>query len=145
MDCCNGDVMPKPQKQIGALPWRIKKGRIEILLVTSRETKRWVIPKGWPIEHLTNSNAAKLEALEEAGATGHIKRKPLGAYDYDKRLQDGSAVRCRVEVFAMEVVQSLKKWPEKGQRRREWYSVDDAVWHVDEAGLKDIIATFSPK
>jgi hypothetical protein len=50
-----------------------------------------------------------------------------------------------VEVFAMEVIQALKKWPEKGQRRREWYSVDDAVWHVDEAGLKDIIATFSPE
>ncbi len=134
--------MPKLNKQIAALPWRTKKGDIEILLITSRETKRWVIPKGWPMDHLIDSNAAKREAFEEAGIDGHIRREAVGHFDYTKILKNGDAVETRVTVYPLEVTEVLKSWPEKRQRKREWFSIEDAVWHVAEAGLKDIIRGF---
>jgi 8-oxo-dGTP pyrophosphatase MutT (NUDIX family) len=130
------------RKQVGALPWRRKKSRIEILLITSRDTGRWVIPKGWPMEHLIDSNAAKQEAFEEAGIDGHVKRESIGAYDYDKRLAKGGVVACRVEVYALEVIEQLKRWPEMSERKRRWFDVNDAAWEVDEAGLKVIIRKF---
>jgi 8-oxo-dGTP pyrophosphatase MutT (NUDIX family) len=135
-------MMVRIRKQIAALPWRRKKDRVQILLVTSRETRRWVIPKGWPMEHLIDSNAAKLEALEEAGVDGHVKRASVGTYNYEKRLASGDVVTCRVAVFALEVVDQLKKWPEKAERKRQWFDVNDAAWEVDEAGLKVIIRKF---
>jgi 8-oxo-dGTP pyrophosphatase MutT (NUDIX family) len=136
--------MSQMQKQIAALPWRKKKDRVEFLLVTSRETRRWVIPKGWPMEHLADYNAARIEAFEEAGIKGHVRRDAFGTYDYGKRMKDGSTLSCRVHVFAMEVTETFKKWPEKSERKRDWFSVEDASWHVDEQGLKDLIRTFAP-
>jgi 8-oxo-dGTP pyrophosphatase MutT (NUDIX family) len=129
-------------KQVAALPWRKRKGRIEILLITSRETKRWVIPKGWPMVSLVDSNAAKEEAYEEAGVSGHIRRKSIGHFDYEKIQRDGRPHPIRVTVYPLEVADELKSWPEKRERKRQWFSVDDAVWHVNEAGLKDIIRRF---
>ncbi len=137
--------MSQLQKQIAALPWRKRKDRVEFLLVTSRETRRWVIPKGWPMDHLADFNAARLEAFEEAGVRGHVRRVALGSYDYDKRMKDGSINRCRVHVHALEVTESEKKWPEKNERKREWFPREDAAWHVDEQGLKDIIRRFLPQ
>ncbi len=135
--------MLKPKQQVAALPWRRKKDRIEFLLVTSRETRRWVIPKGWPMEHLADYNAARLEAFEEAGVKGHMKKTSIGIYRYDKRMKDGSLIPCLVHVHAMEVTSVEKRWPEKNQRERAWFAASDAVWHVDEPGLKDIIVQFS--
>lgn len=133
----------KPRMQVGALPWRRHKGRLEILLVTSRDTGRWVIPKGWPMAHLVDSNAAKLEALEEAGVAGHISRMAIGTYDYDKRQAEGPAIACRVTVYPLEVTEQRGKWREKKQRRRAWYLPYDAAWEVDEQGLKEIIRAFA--
>jgi 8-oxo-dGTP pyrophosphatase MutT (NUDIX family) len=116
------------RKQIGALAWRRKKDRLEVLLITSRETGRWVIPKGWPMDHLIDSNAAKQEAFEEAGIRGHVSRTALGTYDYDKRQADGDVVACRVTVFALEVVEKRSNWPEKRQRKRRWFAPDEAAW-----------------
>ncbi len=134
--------MSRLERQIAALPWRKRKGRIEVLLITSRETKRWVIPKGWPMDHLIDSNAARREAFEEAGVSGHIRRKAVGHFDYKKMMKDGPGVDVRVGVYSLEVTDELKSWPEKRERNRQWFSVDDAVWHVTEAGLKDIIRRF---
>jgi 8-oxo-dGTP pyrophosphatase MutT (NUDIX family) len=131
--------MPGRKKQIGALPWRKKKGRIQVLLVTSRETKRWVIPKGWPEAHLMDFNAARQEAFEEAGVAGHMHKMPVGHYEYDKRLDDGSLLPCRVFVYSLEVTEKFDKWPERRQRKREWFELDDAAAQVDETGLKEII------
>jgi 8-oxo-dGTP pyrophosphatase MutT (NUDIX family) len=138
-----GHVMVRTRKQIAALPWRRKKGGLEVLLVTSRETKRWVIPKGWPMDHLVDSNAARREAYEEAGVEGHVTRDAMGAFDYVKILRDGSAQPCRVKVYALEVTELLRRWPEKNERKRQWFSVDDAAWNVDEPGLKEIIRTLA--
>jgi 8-oxo-dGTP pyrophosphatase MutT (NUDIX family) len=129
-------------KQIAALCWRWKKGQPEILLITSRETKRWVIPKGWPMDHLVDFNAAKTEAYEEAGVLGRMTRKSVGTYTYDKIEVDGTR-RVSVTVYALEVGEILKKWPEKRERRREWFSVSDAAQRVDEEGLKKIIGNLA--
>lgn len=134
-------VKPKTRrgrKQVAALCWRMKRGKREVLLITSRETKRWVIPKGWPMAGLKDFNAAKTEAFEEAGVRGRITRKPLGRFAYDKLLENDS-LRVTVTVYGLAVAQLLKKWPEAKQRKREWYGLEDAAQLVGEEGLKDII------
>ncbi len=135
--------MGKPiSQQIAALPWRKGADGVEILLVTSRETKRWVIPKGWPMDHLVASNAAKQEAYEEAGIAGCIRRAAIGHYTYDKRAGDGSSRACVVTVYPFRVLQEHKAWPEDGERQRRWFSANDAAAKVKEAGLRAIILTF---
>lgn len=130
--------------QIGALCWRLKKkSGPEFLLVTSRETKRWVIPKGWPMPHLVHSNAAKQEAYEEAGVLGRVTRRPLGTFSYDKVRPDGSAQPCKVLVFALEYQEKAERWPERKERKREWFSADEAVKKVNEPGLKTLIRLFA--
>jgi 8-oxo-dGTP pyrophosphatase MutT (NUDIX family) len=125
-------------RQVAALCWRRRKGLVEVLLVTSRETKRWVIPKGWPMEGLKDFNAAKIEAFEEAGVDGRVARKPLGRFRYGKRKPD-TVVPVRVEVYGLEVRRTKRSWPESKQRRREWFSVEGAAMRVQEAELKAII------
>jgi 8-oxo-dGTP pyrophosphatase MutT (NUDIX family) len=129
--------------QVGALVWRLRKGRMQILLVTSRETKRWVIPKGWPMPHLVHSNAAKQEAFEEAGALGRVQRKPVGTFGYDKLRPDGSAQPCKVLVFALAYEGKAERWPERKERKREWFEAEEAARRVNEPGLKTLIRLFA--
>jgi 8-oxo-dGTP pyrophosphatase MutT (NUDIX family) len=128
--------------QVGALCWRIRKGRPQVLLVTSRETRRWIIPKGWPMPKLVHSNAAKQEAFEEAGVVGRVKRKPLGYYSYDKVLADGSLLPCKVLVFSLEVEAKSREWKEGQQRDRKWLEPERAVARVQEPGLRNLIKLF---
>lgn len=109
------------------------------MLVTSRETGRWVIPKGWPISGLAPQNAAAREAIEESGVLGQIGDQAIGVYHYDKRLADGSSVPCAVEVFLLKVEQQLTSWPEQAQRQTCWFSVADAANAVQEPELRTII------
>lgn len=138
--------MPSPvapsADQVAALPYR-RKGDLEILLITSRETRRWVIPKGWPMEDRSPARAAEREAFEEAGLKGEIKSKPLGAYSYVKQKADGEAVDCRVAVFPMQVRGQAKDWPEKGQRELRWFRAAEAAEAVDEPELRDLIRRFA--
>lgn len=129
----------KPAKQIAALPFRKRRGRVEILLITSRETRRWIIPKGWPIDGLKDYNAARLEALEEAGVKGRMKKNPIGHFEYLKRLKNGEVKLCRIQVYSLHVNAVLRNWMEKGQRQRTWFSVEKAVSQVQEVGLRRII------
>ncbi len=122
--------------QYGALPYRMSRGGLEILLITSRDTGRWIIPKGWPIAGLTASEAAAREALEEAGIRGTISADSMGLYHYDKRLKDDTIRHCQAEVFAMAVVEQLDSWPEQHQRRREWLGIEQAIERVAEAELR---------
>ncbi|WP_112663761.1 NUDIX hydrolase [Microvirga flavescens] len=138
--------MPKAQKtapkseipQVAALPFRVTDGRVEVLLVTSRETKRWLIPKGWPIKGKKPYKAAAQEAVEEAGVKGSIKHKPLGYYEYWKRRADHFDL-CRVDVYPLEVSKQLKTWREKGQRDQQWFDVEDAAHQVLEPALAELI------
>ncbi|GEO14364.1 NUDIX hydrolase [Microvirga aerophila] len=134
--------MPKSPKeqfcQVAALPFRIKDGRIEVLLVTSRETKRWLIPKGWPMKGKKPHKAAAQEAVEEAGVKGEIKPKPLGHYDYWKR-RAAHFDLCRVDVYPLEVSKQLSSWREKGQRDARWFDVEEAAHQVLEPALAQLI------
>jgi ADP-ribose pyrophosphatase YjhB (NUDIX family) len=133
----------EPRAQFAVLPWRrTAAGRVEILLITSRETRRWVIPKGWPIKGLKSGPSAAREAFEEAGVTGELSRKPLGIFHYEKRLRSGRIQHVRVAVYALKVTEERDEWPEKDQREKLWISTEEAASLVDEAELKTLIAAF---
>lgn len=130
-----------PLQQIAALCWRKHKGAVEVLLVTSRETRRWVIPKGWPMAGLADFNAARREAFEEAGVEGRMRRQPLGTFFYEKRGKK-NIFPVTVTVYALEVQKKNKSWPEMKERERTWFSTHDAVLRVAEPGLKTILRDF---
>jgi hypothetical protein len=115
---------------------------VELLLVTSRETKRWVLPKGNRIKGMAPHTAAAQEALEEAGVVGATCPAPLGSYRYRKRLASGAALLVDVEVFPFAVTEELEDWPERAQRTRRWFPVGEASAAVDELDLKELIRGF---
>ena len=131
-------------RQVAALPWRKTRHGIEFLLITSRETKRWVIPKGWPMPHLIDSNAAKREAFEEAGIVGRVRRVPFGQFTYNKKHKDQSISALVVDVYALQVLQLLPTWPERGERKRRWTKQVDAFDLVLEPQLKSLLEIFKP-
>ena len=128
--------------QYAALPWRIVGRRVEILLITSRETRRWVIPKGWPMRGLKPQYAAAIEASEEAGLVGRIEDQPIGAYHYVKRLKPGRDIDVQVIVFAFQVSYQAEHWKEHGQRAFEWRPYRRAAMMVAEPTLRRLIADF---
>jgi 8-oxo-dGTP pyrophosphatase MutT (NUDIX family) len=131
----------EPRTQYAALPWRMT-GSVEIMVVTSRETRRWVIPKGWPMKGRKPYVAAAIEAEQEAGLVGKLEKKALGSYHYVKRMKNGAALLCRVDVFPMRVVKQRKNWPEKHQRMTQWLHYLEAAEEVAEEELKEIILAF---
>lgn len=133
---------PALRTQYAALPYR-DEGELQILLITSRETHRWVIPKGWPMESRSPWDSAAREALEEAGVEGAIGRVPVGSYLYEKRMAGGVLVPCQVEVFPLKVAHQRKTWREKDQREQRWVSLAEAIEAVKEQGLKQILQTFA--
>lgn len=134
---------PAPRLQFAALPWRLgEANRAEILLVTSRDTRRWVIPKGWPMKGRKPHIVAAIEAQQEAGLHGKVEKTKLGEFEYEKRMKGGGAVGCVVEVYALRAELQRKKWREKGQRVTYWFDYAIAAQQVDEPGLKEIILAF---
>src|ERR1700678_260440 len=130
--------------QYAALPFRRKAtSRVQVMLVTSRDTGRWIIPKGWPIRRKAPHNSAAREALEEAGVVGRIGKDPIGTYSYKKRLAGGAIVTCEVQVFLLEVKRQQRHWPEKEEREFHWFSPTRAANAVQEPALGDIIRSFS--
>lgn len=128
--------------QVAALPWRRKGDDVEVLLVTSRDTGRWVLPKGWPEGQEDLYMAAAREAAEEAGVDGAVSRFEIGRYFYDKQRPSGMEWRCEVLIFPLEVDRLAEKWPEKKRRKREWFSAEEAARRVREADLAELIAQF---
>jgi 8-oxo-dGTP pyrophosphatase MutT (NUDIX family) len=132
--------------QYAALPYRRRgHSRTQVMLITSRETGRWIIPKGWPKRRQAPRASAAREALEEAGVVGEVGRNPIGSYSYKKRLKSGAVVACEVQVFPLEVNRQQKRWPEKGEREFHWFSPTDAAKAVQEPALSDIIRIFPKK
>jgi 8-oxo-dGTP pyrophosphatase MutT (NUDIX family) len=109
------------------------------MLVTSRETRRWIIPKGWPIKGKSPHRSAAREAFEEAGVLGTVGRQPVGSFSYEKRLKDGGSVECEVRVFPLEVKRQQKEWPEKEERRTKWLSASKAAERIKDPLLSKII------
>ena len=144
IDLTRRETDREPRTQYAALPWRrTPADAVEILLITSRETRRWVIPKGWPIKGMGSKMSAAREAYEEAGIGGQMGKK-LGFYHYHKRLRSGRIQPVRVAVYPMQVMVELGEWPEKGQREKHWVAPDEASVLVEEAELQAIIAAFRP-
>ncbi|HJZ42929.1 MAG TPA: NUDIX hydrolase [Hyphomicrobiaceae bacterium] len=131
---------PAPNLQYAALPYRQRAdGVFEVMLITSRETRRWIIPKGWPVQLLAPHESAAREALEEGGLVGRIGEHSIGIFHYDKQLPDGSAVSCTVRVFALEVEQQLTSWPEQDWRSTRWFTLQEAAGAVKEPELRAIM------
>jgi 8-oxo-dGTP pyrophosphatase MutT (NUDIX family) len=129
--------------QYAALPYRESgKSQLEIMLVTSRGTRRWIIPKGWPKIGLPPYQTAEEEAFEEAGVSGKVSKRRLGDYLYTKVLKKGESARCSVRVYALRVERQHKKWPEKHQRKTRWYKPAEAVRVVQEPSLRRLIGKF---
>ncbi len=125
--------------QYGALPWRRGLNGLEVLLITTRNTKRWIVPKGWPIAGRQPHDCAAFEALEEAGISGNIETASLGSFRYRKRLKSGEVIHCEVVIFAMEATEQKSAWPEKKFRRYQWCPVPDALHRVSFVGLRRLI------
>ena len=138
-------VSDKPaRRQVAALPWRRGAQGVEILLITSRETRRWVTPKGGRMSGKTDAEAAAIEAMEEAGVEGTVREEPIGTFRYLKVLKRRAARWCVVTTYALEVTVEHDRWKEISERERVWFSRDDAVERVDEPDLKALIAAFDP-
>ena len=131
--------------QYGALPWRREKGALEILLITSLTTRRWIVPKGWPVDKLSPGECAAHEALEEAGVAGEVADKALGVYRYKKLRKSGAILPCEVHVYAMKVQSRNRTWVEKKARESRWCSVPEALARVTDAGLRRLIVKFAKK
>ncbi|MBC7146768.1 MAG: NUDIX hydrolase [Thioclava marina] len=125
--------------QVAALCLRVRDGKTQVLLITSRDTGRWVLPKGWPMRGRSLSGAAQQEAWEEAGARGLVEKEPIGDFHYDKILDSGLAVPTDVIVFLLRVEQLEKTYPEVGQRKRKWFAPKEAAGLVAEEGLQKIL------
>ncbi|MFC3527046.1 NUDIX hydrolase [Paracoccus mangrovi] len=110
-----------------------------VLLITSRGTGRWIVPKGWPMPGRTLAEAAMQEAWEEAGVKGRIVQAEIGRYHYDKEQERGFAVPIEVRVFPLYVDDLDDRFPERGERKRRWFPPHEAAQLVAEAGLKRIL------
>jgi len=129
----------KPRRQVAALPYRHQAcGLMEVCLVTTRQTRRWVIPKGWPKERMAHWNAAAEEAFEEAGVRGKIERECFGSYLYWKRMRD-HFVLIDTQVYLLEVTEELIAWPEMTARQRHWAGIAEATEEVLEPGLISLL------
>ena len=134
------------RNQYGALCFRYADGgrAIEILLITSRESGRWIVPKGWPMKGKAPHEAAAIEAWEEAGDRGKVKKTPGSRYTYLKELNGGKVVPCVVDMFQVEVREINADFKEQGQRRLDWVSPDEGARRVREIELKSLLVNFKP-
>lgn len=146
-DTTNAQFLLNPgttRTQYGALCWRRLRGTLQVLLVTSRDTGRWVVPKGWPMPDRTPEGAAAREAWEEAGVEGQVSDQCIGLFSYDKIISQTVSVPCVVAVYPLRVTGLKDRFPERKIRRRKWFTLDKAARKVLEPELSAILATFLP-
>jgi len=126
-----------PKEQVAALPFKVTRGGIRVLLVTSKTRHRWILPKGGVRKGLLPEEAAHEEALEEAGVEGYLSERPIGKYGYSRL-----GTRHDVTTYSMEVVREHKDWPEKEYRQRKWLKLEQAAAVIDDDELKQILLAF---
>lgn len=131
------------RRQYAALPYRRGRDGVEVMLVTSRGTGRWIIPKGWPMKRKAGHEVAAQEAFEEAGVEGIIEPDRLGQYRYAKVLSSGAQQPCAVDVHLLQVITERDEWPERAERQRAWVSPTQAAKRVDEPELKALMEAFA--
>ena len=135
------------REQCAALCFRYdgKHQELQILVLTSRVSGRWIIPKGWPMKKKKPHEAAETEAWEEAGVRGKIRKAPVGRYTYLKLLDNGDVAPTIVDVFQVQVTEQTDKYKEKGQRILAWVSPEEAARRVREIELKSLLVDFKPR
>ena len=132
------------RSQFGALCYRVEQGKVKVLLITSRNTGRWVIPKGWPVDGCTPAESAAREAWEEAGVTGKVQERCLGIYSYAKTHGPVVGLPCVVMVYPLLVQSLASDFPERDQRRVKWFSPKKAAARVMEPELARMLRDFDP-
>ena len=133
----------KPIRQVAAIPFRLDgNGKVEVLLITSSTTNRFIVPKGWPMRGKSGKKAAVIEAKEEAGVIGKALKQPLGVYSYWKRLSN-RFVNVTVTVYLLPVAEILSDWKESARRRRAWLSPADAATLIDEPQLASLVGSMA--
>ena len=137
-------LRPPVAHQVAALCWRQAGEGHEVLLVTTRGRGQWMLPKGWPKESRPDAEMAAVEAYEEAGVRGALNPSPIGSFHYEKRIGMGTVMECEATVYALEVSEQLKTFPEAGQREIGWFSPGEAAAKVDCAELSRLLARYAP-
>jgi 8-oxo-dGTP pyrophosphatase MutT (NUDIX family) len=131
--------------QFAALCYRVVKDKVQVLVISSRGTGRWILPKGWPMDGKTPAEAALQEAWEEAGVIGKVVSAPLGLYSYQKVQDHAHDFPCIAVVYAVKVKSLSKDFPEAGERRVKWVGRKKAAKLVDEPELSQILRDFDPR
>ncbi len=126
-------------QQVAALPFVPTNDAIDVLLITSRRRKRWILPKGWPVKNLSLPESAAKEASEEAGVLGPVWTDAVGSYSYSKNTKPGYPVPCQVFIYPLFVMQHRLAWREQSQRSFKWLSLSDAAEHVEEDGVSKVL------
>ncbi|ACK49201.1 NUDIX hydrolase [Methylocella silvestris BL2] len=132
--------------QYGALPYRFTHaGALEILLITTRRSRRWIVPKGDPIKGLNPAKSAAREAFEEAGVRGAVADKPFGSFRFHKTLEGAPNLLCQVRIYPLLVKEQMHDWPEAHQRDLRWFEPAEAQNVVNDKGLQELIGRFAEK
>ncbi len=135
----------KYRRQVAALLVRRVKGQLQVLMITSRRSGHWLIPKGWPMQRRTAAEAAAQEAFEEAGVVGEVTSRPRGRYHYTKVFDDRTTAPCMVDVFVLKAAKQRDKWREKNMRKRRWMNLSRAAKSAHERGLADLLRQFAKR
>jgi len=125
--------------QSAALPYIWGPAGVEVALITSKERKRWIVPKGWPEKGQAPPATAAMEAIEEAGISGVVSKEPIGSFTYDKQLDKGYSVPCRVYVYPLLACEQRLAWKEQKQRRILWLPLKEAAGLADDRGLAALL------
>lgn len=129
--------------QVAGLCWRRSARGLQVLLVTSRDTGRWILPKGWPVKGLGPAASALREAEEEAGVDGKVAKAAIGRYPYVKVMGEDRGFPCEVAVFPIEVRRLRDSYRERGERRRKWFPIEKAAGKVGEPELAALLLGFA--
>ncbi|TNF65070.1 MAG: NUDIX hydrolase [Rhodobacteraceae bacterium] len=133
------------RSQFAALCYQAEGDKVRVLLITSRRSGRWIVPKGWPMDGVTPAEAAMREAWEEAGVVGRAQDQCLGLFSYDKEMEDGLLYPCVAMVYPVKVKHLAADYPEAAERRRKWFSPKKAAQKVGEPELQRILRDFDPR
>jgi 8-oxo-dGTP pyrophosphatase MutT (NUDIX family) len=132
-------IKGKPIRQVAAIPFQVTEGgELQVMLITSRATRRFIVPKGWPMKHKNGRKAAAVEAREEAGITGRVLKTAAGSYRYWKRLDSGF-VLVEVTAYLLAVEKVFQDWKESQARARVWLASRDAAALIDEPELAALL------
>ncbi|MCC0020734.1 MAG: NUDIX hydrolase [Nitratireductor sp.] len=129
--------------QVAALCYRKGSSGPEVLLVTTRDTRRWIIPKGWPMTRRSARKTAEIEAYEEAGIVGKAAREPIGKFHSHKGMGEGLKLPTEVLVFPVKVKSVKRKYPERDERDLIWLPLESAIRQTNEDGLRALLQSES--